>query len=80
MRVTIHRCPVCPLIGAQAADQASALRREPGIQVQVIDGYRGEYTISVDGRVIAEMVGSWLPTIPEVLAAIRQRHLAGADA
>jgi hypothetical protein len=80
MRVTIHRCPVCSLIGEHAANQAAVLCREPGVAVQVIDGYRGEYTISADGRVIAEKVGGWLPTSDEVLAAVRQRKLAAAGA
>ena len=73
MKVMIHRCPVCPLIGSHAAHQATALRRELGAQVQVLDGYRGEYTVTADGRVIAETIRGWLPSIQEVQATLRRQ-------
>jgi hypothetical protein len=74
MRVTIHRCPADPWIGEHAACQATALRRELGVEVQVLDGYPGEYTVSADGRVLAEKNRDWLPSFPEVLATLRRRH------
>jgi hypothetical protein len=79
MRVTIHRCPVCPVIGTQAANQATALRRELGIEVQVLDGYRGEYTVTANGRVIAEKTCDWLPSLPEVQATLRRQSPGRAD-
>jgi hypothetical protein len=50
---------------------AAALRKEPGIQVEVIDGGRGEFTVSVDGQVVAQK-GETVPSEEEILAAVRK--------
>jgi hypothetical protein len=50
---------------------AAALRKEPGVEVQVVNGNRGELTVSVDGKVAAQK-GESLPTTEEVLSAVRK--------
>jgi hypothetical protein len=49
---------------------ADALRNEPGTTVQVIDGAKGEFTVSVDGREVVRK-GDALPAGDEVLTAVR---------
>jgi hypothetical protein len=51
---------------------ADALRNEPDVQVNVVDGSRGEFTVTVDGEEIAHK-GESLPEINEVVNAVR-RH------
>jgi hypothetical protein len=58
---------------------ADALRKEPGTSVQVIDGDRGEFTVTVDGREVARK-GESLPPVEEVLAAVRKAEPATAGA
>jgi hypothetical protein len=56
---------------------AAALRQEPGVEVDVVDGGKGEFTVTVDGRPVVQK-GDQMPTADEVLAAVRQA--AGAPA
>ena len=49
---------------------AASLKKEPGVDVEVVNGDRGEFTVSVDGRTVAEK-GDNLPSADEVLAAVR---------
>jgi hypothetical protein len=49
---------------------ADALKREPGVQVEVVDGVKGEFTVSVDGQEVARK-GDNLPPADEVVAAVR---------
>ena len=55
---------------------AEALRKEPEIEVEVVDGSRGEFTVSVDGEVVSHK-GDTLPPTEEVVAAVQR---AGAPA
>jgi len=41
---------------------ADALKREPGVQVQLEDGGKGEFTVSVDGQQVAHK-GDNLPPV-----------------
>jgi hypothetical protein len=59
---------------------ADLLRKEPDIQVQIIDGGRGELTVSVDGREVARKEGDHMPEPQEVLAAVRGGARAGTAA
>jgi hypothetical protein len=45
--------------------------------VELIDGGRGELTVSVDGRVVAQK-GDSMPSADEVLAAMRKAQPAAA--
>jgi len=49
---------------------AAALRKEPGLQVELVNGDHGELTVSVDGKVVARK-GDAMPSADEVLAAVK---------
>jgi hypothetical protein len=55
---------------------AAALRKEPGLQVEVVDGGKGEFKVMVDGREVAGK-GDTMPDVDEVLAAVRKGSTAG---
>jgi hypothetical protein len=59
---------------------ADELRKQPGVDVQEVDGARGEFTVLVDGREVAHKAGDSLPTAEEVLAAVRAAGPAAAGA
>jgi hypothetical protein len=50
---------------------AAALRQEPGVNVQLVDGKKGEFTVTVDGQQIPQK-GDQMPTVDEVRSAVRQ--------
>jgi len=50
---------------------AEALKKEQGMQVEVVEGNRGEFTVLLDGQVVAQKRDS-LPPADEVLAAVRK--------
>jgi hypothetical protein len=56
---------------------AAALKKEPGVDVHVVNGNRGELTVSVDGKVVAQK-GESLPTIEEVLSAVKKPVSVGS--
>jgi hypothetical protein len=56
---------------------ADLLRKEPDTQVEVIDGNRGEFTVTVDGREVASK-GETLPEPGAVLTAVRAEQHAHA--
>jgi hypothetical protein len=50
----------------------AALSQEPGVDVEAVDGKRGELTVLVDGQVVAR---KWLflnPSVRKVLRAVRE--------
>jgi hypothetical protein len=51
---------------------ADALRKEPGLDVQLIDGAKGEFAVQVDGREVAHEGGESLPSADEVVNAVRK--------
>ena len=51
---------------------ADALRKEPGLQVEVVDGKRGEFTVLVDGQVTARKRFFFNPSVEKVLNAVRE--------
>jgi hypothetical protein len=52
------------------------LRKEPDTQVEVIDGHKGEFTVTVDGREVARK-GESLPEPDTILTAVRDGQHAG---
>ncbi len=54
---------------------AEALRKS-GVPVLEIEGKRGEFTVSVDGQTVATKKGDSLPSVDEVLAAVKKSELA----
>jgi hypothetical protein len=78
--VEIRRCPVTRLLQAHAAGLASALRQEPGVEVQITDGsFDGEFTLFADDEVVAPRCGE-LPSIHDIVTLIRGDVLVGAEA
>jgi hypothetical protein len=52
---------------------ADALRKEPGVEVEVVNGKRGELTVQVDGRTVATKVLFFFkPSVEKVLKTVRQ--------
>ncbi len=47
------------------------MRKEPGVEVERVDGNRGELTVLVDGRVVARKWLLFKPSVGKVLAAVR---------
>jgi hypothetical protein len=58
---------------------AAALRQEPGLEVELVDGNRGELTVLVDGREVARKGLFFKPSVQKVLDAVRQANPAGAS-
>ena len=56
---------------------ADALKREPGVDVQLVDGGKGEFTVLVDGRQVATKDES-LPPVEDVVAAVKKAGQATA--
>jgi hypothetical protein len=55
------------------------LRKEPGVEVEVVDGKRGELTVQVDGRTVAKKALFYFkPSVEKVLNAVRQAGLSEA--
>jgi hypothetical protein len=54
---------------------AASLRREPDVNVELINGDAGELSISVDGRNVFRK-GESMPHIEDVVAAVKQKALA----
>jgi len=49
------------------------LRKEPGVEVEVVNGKRGELTVQVDGRTVAKKVLFFFkPSVEKVLKAVRE--------
>jgi hypothetical protein len=54
-----------------AARVADVLRKEPGVEVELVDGDRGELMVLVDGRVVAKKWLFFKPSVDQVLKAVR---------
>jgi hypothetical protein len=48
------------------------LRNEPGVEVELIEGNRGELTVLADGSVLAKKGWFSPPSVDNVLAALRK--------
>jgi hypothetical protein len=57
---------------------AEELRKEPGVEVELVDGNRGEFTVLVDGREVAKKGLIFKPSVEKVVKAVRQAAPAGA--
>ena len=50
---------------------AAALRKERDVQVNLIDGSKGELSVEVDGHVVARKTNDKMPDMKEVVDAVR---------
>jgi hypothetical protein len=53
---------------------ADALRKESGVEVELVDGNRGELTVLFDGRVVAKKRLIFKPSVEKVLKAVRETN------
>jgi hypothetical protein len=51
---------------------AEELRKEPGLEVELVDGRRGEFTVLVDGQVVAKKGLLLKPSVEKVVKAVRE--------
>jgi hypothetical protein len=58
----------------RAARVAAALQRIPGLDVEAVDGNKGEFTVLMNGREVARKREE-LPSVEEVVAAVKDRAL-----
>ena len=57
---------------------ADALRTEPGVEVELVDGNRGEFTVLVDEQVVAKKGLIFKPSVEQILKAVREAMPAQA--
>jgi hypothetical protein len=57
---------------------ADALRKEPGVEVELVDGNRGEFTVLVDGQQVAKKGLIFKPSVEQVVKAVREAAPAEA--
>jgi hypothetical protein len=58
---------------------AAAVRQEPDVAVELVDGKQGELTVLVDGRVVAQKGLFTTLSAETVLAAVRNAMPTGAN-
>ena len=52
---------------------ADALRKDPDVEVEVVNGSRGELTVQVDGRTVAKkFLFFFKPSVEKVVKAVRE--------
>lgn len=76
--VTIRRCPTCSNIGSRVDELKTALGNDQDLNVTVVDGNKGEFTVDVDGRRIKGANGSMLRSADEIAADVRGAQVASA--
>ncbi len=54
------------------------MRKESGVEVELVEGKFGELTVLVDGNVVAKKWLFFKPTVEKVLAAVRAAAPASA--
>ena len=54
------------------------MKQEPGVEVTLVDGDRGELTVLVDGRAVAKKGLLFKPSVEKVLKAVREAAPAEA--
>ena len=56
------------------------MRQEPGIEVEVVNGNRGELSVQVDGKTVAQKRFLFFkPSVEKVLKAVREARPNEAD-
>jgi hypothetical protein len=59
---------------------AEALRKEPGVEVELVNGKRGEFTVQVDGKTVARKFLFFHPSVEKVVKAVREAGAGDAKA
>jgi hypothetical protein len=58
---------------------AAALKSEPDVKVELVNGDHGELTVLLDGRIVAKKGFFSTPTVEKVLAAVREAEPAATS-
>ncbi len=53
---------------------AALIKKDTGIDVEIIEGDRGEFTVWVGEETVAAKDASGFPTDEDVVKAVRKRH------
>jgi hypothetical protein len=56
---------------------AAELRKEPGVEVELVDGNHGELTVLVDGKSVAKKGLFFKTSVDKVVKAVREAPTAG---
>jgi len=57
---------------------AETLRKEPGLEVELVDGNRGEFSVQVDGQQVAKKRFLFFkPSVESVVKAVKEARPAG---
>jgi hypothetical protein len=60
---------------------AEALRNEPGLEVEVVNGKRGQLAVQLDGDTVAKKVFFFFtPSVEKVVGAVRRARASQAKA
>jgi hypothetical protein len=59
---------------------AAQLRREPDAQVELVDGSKGELSVSVDGREVFRKQGEHPPEADQIVKTVREKLPASSGA
>jgi hypothetical protein len=51
---------------------ADALRKEPGVDVELVNGNRGEFKVLVDGRSVARKFLFFKPSVEKIVKAVNE--------
>ena len=68
--VTIRRCPICQSIVGHT-DQLVTELRKAGVQVKVVNGNKGEFSVDAAGHPVTTRNGEWLRDVSDLAAEIR---------
>ena len=69
-QLLIRRCPTTPNIKALANQIAEVLHDDPDLNIYIVDGDIGEFTMKTNGRLISEKVGDYLPSFIDAVEAV----------
>ena len=58
---------------------AAAVKQEPGAEVELMNGERGELTVLVDGQEVAKKRFIFKPSVQKVVEAVRNAKPAEAN-
>jgi hypothetical protein len=72
MKTVIKRCPLCTDIRAYADRVAATLYQDLGIQTEMADGEKGEFSVYVDNRLVLQKERDGLLEIAKVKEAVEK--------
>jgi len=77
-KVIVRRCRDCPVIRQQTAKLRAVLKKEPGLMLEIVDGWPGQFAVLVNGTLVAQKFGEMMPTPQIIREAIFDAEPAGS--